>query len=73
MRRILEHARNHRHIALEPLHRLLVRCLGWRWGHWLGHRVARGLEVRLNRWWVRAPAAASPTAPVATMRPAQVA
>ena len=73
MRRIGEHARNHRHVALEPLHRLLVRRLGWRWGHWLGHRVARGLEIWLNRWWVPAPVAASSPAPVTVLGPAQVA
>jgi GT2 family glycosyltransferase len=75
MRRIREHARSHRHLALEPLHRLLVRWLGWRWGHWLGHGVARGLEIRLNRWWVRAPApaAASAPAPGSAIHRAQVA
>jgi len=73
MRRIREHARSHRHLALEPLHRRLVRLLGWRWGHWLGHRVARALEIRLNRWWVPAAAPTVAPAPVPAMRRAQVA
>ena len=62
MRAIRNHARNHRHLALEPVERGLVRLLGWRWGHWLGHDVLRALEVRLNRWWVPAPTMRRPRA-----------
>jgi GT2 family glycosyltransferase len=43
----------HRQIPLERLGNRLQRLFGWRWGRWLGDTVLRGLELRINRQWVR--------------------